>query len=108
MLFCDMLQDHKSDNTCNFFVAQVSEFGNPKNKKPPKVPQFSEITDVIFGLQNANQEIPLPLWAKLIKYGLINIKDEDIRKRDGGSAKEKTAKGSGKYSKFLINRSQYD
>ena len=73
------------------------ELGNPKNKKPPKVPQFSEITETIFGLQNANQEIPLPLWAKLIKFGLLNIKDEEMRKREGASAKEKTAKGSGKF-----------
>ena len=50
----------------------------------------------MFGLLNADQEIPLPLWAKLIKFGLLNIKAEELRKRDGANEKEKTAKGSGK------------
>ena len=79
-----------------YYLLQVDEFGNPKAKKPAKVPQFYEITEVIYALLNAGQEIPLPLWAKLIKFGLINIKAEDQRKREGTAAdKDKTAKGSG-------------
>nr|CAB3266506.1 sperm-associated antigen 17-like [Phallusia mammillata] len=85
---------HKDD-----LMAMVNELGNPKNKKPPKLPQFYEITEIIFGLQNAGQDIPLPLWAKLIKFGLVNIKDNDLHRREemkNKEDKEKTGKGSGK------------
>ena len=54
----------------------------------------------MYGLMNAGQEIPLPLWAKLIKFGLLAIKAEEIRKRDGTADKDKTAKGSGEQYKL--------
>ena len=82
---------------------QVNELGNPKNKKPAKVPQFYEITEIIFGLISAGQEIPLPLWAKLIKFGLVNIKSNDMQRREGESkSKDDRVKGSGqfKFSNF--------
>ena len=75
-----------------------------KLKNLQKYHSFNEITEVIYALLNAGQEIPLPLWAKLIKFGLINIKAEDQRKREGTAADEdKTAKGSGTNYTIALN-----
>ncbi|CAK8694543.1 unnamed protein product [Clavelina lepadiformis] len=83
---------HKDD-----LMEMVNELGNPKNKKPAKVPQFYEITEIIFGLISAGQEIPLPLWAKLIKFGLVNIKSNDMQRKEGESkSKDDRVKGSAK------------
>ena len=77
----------------------MEELGNPKNKKPAKLPQYFEVCEIMHGLMAANQDIPLPLWAKLIKFGLLDIKANDLLRRENElKAKEEKAgggKGSG-------------
>ena len=79
----------------------MDELGNPKNKKPAKLPQYFEVCEIVHGLMAANQDIPLPLWAKLIKFGLLDIKANDqLRRENEAKAKEEKSgggKGSGLY-----------
>ena len=57
--------------------------GNPKNaKKGKEVPQFSEICEPCKVFLDSNEEIPLILQAKLIKYRLLDIKTRDIKRRE--------------------------
>ena len=64
------------------------------------MPQFFEIAETMYGLMAANQEITLPLWAKLIKFGLLNIKTNDLLRRENEQRlkEEKAAGGGGKGS----------
>lgn len=78
-------------------MALVDEIGNPKTRKAKELPKYFEITEFIKGLMDAGEEIPIHLWAKLIKFGLLNAKDADMKKRETeAKAKEEKGKGSGK------------
>jgi len=54
---------------------------------------------------NAGQDIPLPLWAKLIKFGLINLKDNDLKRKEEAKLKGDKDKG-GKNLPFVSMFSQ--
>ena len=83
---------------------EVRELGNPKGKKPKEVPQHYEVTESIKVLLDNNEEIPLPLLAKLLKFKLLWIKSNDQKRReqerkaaaDKGKEKKGSAKGKDK------------
>ena len=56
--------------------------GNPKNKKPKESPQFAEICEPCKEYLDKDEEIPLPLLAKLVKFRLLDIKVKDQRRRE--------------------------
>ena len=56
---------------------QVEEFGNLKKKKATekeKPPAFHEICEPIFELLDSRQEVPMLMWAKLLKFGILGVK----------------------------------
>ncbi|XP_074656457.1 sperm-associated antigen 17-like [Tubulanus polymorphus] len=61
---------------------QVKELGNPKGKKPKEVPQNYEICESCKLHLDNDEDIPLPLLAKLLKFRLLNIKSNDLKRRD--------------------------
>ncbi|CAG2231565.1 unnamed protein product [Mytilus edulis] len=61
---------------------EVRELGNPKGKKPKEVPQHYEVTESIKTILDNNEEIPLPLLAKLLKFKLLWIKSNDLKRRE--------------------------
>ncbi|XP_076077508.1 sperm-associated antigen 17-like isoform X7 [Mytilus galloprovincialis] len=83
---------------------EVRELGNPKGKKPKEVPQHYEVTESIKTILDNNEEIPLPLLAKLLKFKLLWIKSNDLKRReqerkaanDKGKEKKGSAKGKDK------------
>ncbi|XP_039272076.2 sperm-associated antigen 17-like [Styela clava] len=81
-------------------MALIDEIGNPKTRKTKELPHYFEITEVIKSLLDGGEEIPIHLWAKLIKFSLLNVKSADLKRRDAESKtkdeKEKGGKGSGK------------
>lgn len=92
--------------------AEVKELGNPKGKKPKEVPQHFEVCEPCKIHLDNGEEIPLPLLARLIKFKLLAIKANDLKRREtekkaadgkdkgkGGKDKPKSAgkgKGGGK------------
>ncbi|XP_072315549.1 sperm-associated antigen 17 [Eucyclogobius newberryi] len=76
------------DNT----QAKIHEYGNTKNKKYDNVPMFSEVTEPAKVLLDAGDEIPLNLLAKLIKFQLLQIKNNDKQRRDAEQDKLATVK----------------
>lgn len=89
---------HKDD-----LMELINEIGNPKTRKIKDLPLYFEITEVIKGLMDAGEDIPIHLWGKLIKFSVLNIKDKDVKRRETESKskdeKEKGGKGSGWLSK---------
>lgn len=82
---------------------QIDEIGNPKTRKTKDLPQYFEVTEVIRSLLDTGEEIPLHLYAKLIKFALINIKANDLKRRENESKfkDDKGAKGSGGLESYL-------
>lgn len=63
-------------------MLQVNELGNAKAKKPKEVPLFVEVCEACKEFVDKNEEIPLPLLAKLIKFKLLEVKDKDLKRRE--------------------------
>ncbi|CAH1799483.1 unnamed protein product [Owenia fusiformis] len=61
---------------------QVKELGNPKAKKTKDTPQHSEVCEPCKLYLDSGEDIPLPLLAKLIKFKLLNVKQNDLKRRD--------------------------
>ncbi|PIK56988.1 putative sperm-associated antigen 17-like isoform X3 [Apostichopus japonicus] len=83
-------------------IEEVQELGNPKGKKPKDVPAFAEICETAKVHLDNGEPIPLPLLAKLVKWKLLAIKQEDQKRREteqkDTSGKESKEKKSGKKS----------
>uniref|UniRef100_K1PP61 Sperm-associated antigen 17 n=1 Tax=Magallana gigas TaxID=29159 RepID=K1PP61_MAGGI len=62
--------------------AEVKELGNPKGKKPKEVPQHFEVCEPCKIHLDNGEEIPLPLLARLIKFKLLAIKANDLKRRE--------------------------
>ncbi|KAK3098986.1 hypothetical protein FSP39_024961, partial [Pinctada imbricata] len=81
---------------------EVRELGNPKGKKPKEVPNHYEVCEPCKVHLDNNEEIPLPLLARLLKFKLLSIKTNDQKRREAekkaADAKDK-GKGSGKGGK---------
>ena len=60
----------------------MKELGNPKNKKPKNVPANFEVCEICKTFLDNEEEVPLPLLAKLIKFCLLAIKDDDIKRKE--------------------------
>lgn len=56
--------------------------GNPKGKKPKEVPQHFEVCEPCKIPLDNGEEIPLPLLARLIKFKLLAIKANDLKRRE--------------------------
>lgn len=61
---------------------QVNDLGNPKSKKAKEIPQFYEVCEPCKMHLDNNEEIPLPLLAKLLKFRLLDIKQKDLKRRE--------------------------
>ena len=61
---------------------QVRDLGNPKVKKGKDIPNNFEICEPVKLYLDNEEEIPLPLLAKLIKFKLLDIKEKDKKRRD--------------------------
>lgn len=73
--------------------ATVKDLGNTKApKKAKEIPQYSEICEPCKTYLDNNEEIPLPLLARLLKYRLLHIKTTDIKRRE--TEKKVAADGS--------------
>ncbi|XP_078322368.1 sperm-associated antigen 17-like isoform X10 [Crassostrea virginica] len=62
--------------------AEVRELGNPKGKKPKEVPQHFEVCEPCKIHLDNGEDIPLPLLARLIKFKLLAIKANDLKRRE--------------------------
>ena len=71
-------------NVCLIIFPQVRELGNPKGGKKGKdaPPLYSEICEPCFIYLMNNEEIPVVMQAKLIKYRLLDIKNRDQKRRE--------------------------
>ena len=70
--------------TITTFYFQVNDLGNPKNKKGKDVPAHYEVCEACKLYLDINEDIPLPLLARLIKFKLLAIKSADLRRRETG------------------------
>ncbi|XP_076445026.1 sperm-associated antigen 17-like isoform X2 [Babylonia areolata] len=61
---------------------EARELGNPKNKKQKDVPANFEVCEPVKTHLDADEEVPLPLLAKLIKFHLLSVKTADIKRRE--------------------------
>ncbi|XP_038079367.1 sperm-associated antigen 17-like isoform X2 [Patiria miniata] len=61
---------------------EVQELGNAKVKKPKDAAAFSEICEAVKPHLDNNEDVPLPLLAKLLKWKLLAIKQKDMKRRD--------------------------
>ncbi|XP_022082066.1 sperm-associated antigen 17-like isoform X2 [Acanthaster planci] len=61
---------------------EVQELGNAKTKKPKDVPAFSEICEAVKPHLDNNEDVPMPLLAKLLKWKLLAIKQKDMKRRE--------------------------
>ncbi|KAL3882261.1 hypothetical protein ACJMK2_028623 [Sinanodonta woodiana] len=89
-------------------MRQVRELGNPKGKKPKEIPQYFEVCEPCKNYLDIDEDIPLHLLAKLIKFKLLAIKANDLKRRENekklaqekeknkAKAAEKAAGGGGK------------
>ncbi|XP_077400541.1 sperm-associated antigen 17 [Vanacampus margaritifer] len=77
--------------------AKIREYGNPKAKKRDAFPQYYEVTEPARELLEAREEIPAELMAQIVKFMLLQIKDNDHLRRKAEqvaaapAAKEKAA-----------------
>ncbi|XP_063954686.1 sperm-associated antigen 17-like isoform X2 [Lytechinus pictus] len=64
-------------------MEEVNELGNTKIKKGKDVPQFFEICETVKSeYLDKNEEIPMGLMAKLLKWKLLAIKEKDLKRRE--------------------------
>ncbi|XP_056016109.1 sperm-associated antigen 17-like isoform X8 [Ostrea edulis] len=75
--------------------AEVRELGNPKGKKPKEVPQHFEVCEPCRIHLDNGEEIPLPLLARLIKFKLLAIKANDLKRRETEKKRDKVEQGQG-------------
>ncbi|CAK6967972.1 LOW QUALITY PROTEIN: sperm-associated antigen 17 [Scomber scombrus] len=73
-------------------LTMIHELGNPKTKKPDDVPVYYEVTEPAKVLLDAGEEIPCDLMAKILKFQLLQIKDNDQQRREAEQAEEVNAK----------------
>ncbi|XP_056016112.1 sperm-associated antigen 17-like isoform X11 [Ostrea edulis] len=76
--------------------AEVRELGNPKGKKPKEVPQHFEVCEPCRIHLDNGEEIPLPLLARLIKFKLLAIKANDLKRRETEKKRDKVEAADGK------------
>ncbi|XP_026067184.1 sperm-associated antigen 17 isoform X2 [Carassius auratus] len=62
-------------------LEKIDELGNPKTRKTKDVPMFCEVTEVAKSIMDVGEEITVDLMAKLIKFQLLAIKNNDIARR---------------------------
>ncbi|RXN12381.1 DENN domain-containing 2D-like isoform X1 [Labeo rohita] len=62
-------------------LEKINELGNPKTRKAKDVPMFCEVTEVAKSIIDAGEQITVDLMAKLIKFQLLTIKNNDIARR---------------------------
>ncbi|XP_042617756.1 sperm-associated antigen 17-like isoform X2 [Cyprinus carpio] len=62
-------------------LEKIDELGNPKTRKIKDVPMFCEVTEVAKSIMDVGEEITVDLIAKLIKFQLLTIKNNDIARR---------------------------
>ncbi|XP_016389993.1 sperm-associated antigen 17 [Sinocyclocheilus rhinocerous] len=62
-------------------LEKINELGNPKTRKTKDVPMFCEVTEVAKSIMDVGEEITVDLMAKLIKFQLLTIKNNDIARR---------------------------
>ena len=62
------------------YTIQVHLYGNPKNR-PKEVPLYAEVCEACKVHLDNKEEIPDLLLAKLIKYKLLSIKADDVKRR---------------------------
>ncbi|XP_061620123.1 sperm-associated antigen 17 isoform X3 [Phyllopteryx taeniolatus] len=87
--------------------AKIREYGNPKAKKRDAFPQYYEVTEPARELLEAREEISAELMAQIVKFMLLQIKENDQQRRKAEiaaavppSTKEKAGpKGKDKKSK---------
>ncbi|XP_041352537.1 sperm-associated antigen 17-like isoform X2 [Gigantopelta aegis] len=83
---------------------EVNELGNPKNKKTKDVPAHYEVCEACKLYLDINEEIPLPLLARLIKFKLLTVKAADLKRRET-EKKSSADKGKGKDKKDARSKS---
>ncbi|XP_056585787.1 sperm-associated antigen 17 isoform X4 [Triplophysa dalaica] len=62
-------------------LEKINELGNPKSRKTKDVPMFYEVTEVAKSQMDAGEKITVDLMAKLIKFHLLILKNNDIQRR---------------------------
>ncbi|XP_067270329.1 sperm-associated antigen 17 isoform X2 [Pseudorasbora parva] len=62
-------------------LEKINEMGNPKTRKIKDVPMFFEVTELAKSMMDSGEEITVDLMAKLIKFQLLTIKNNDIARR---------------------------
>ena len=60
----------------------MNDLGNPKNKKPKEIPMFHEVCEPCKVYLDNGEDIPLPLLARLLKYKLLDVKQNDIKRTE--------------------------
>eukprot|EP00058_Branchiostoma_floridae_P002587 XP_002588075.1 hypothetical protein BRAFLDRAFT_83075 [Branchiostoma floridae] len=66
---------------------QVKELGNPKAKKGKETPQFYEICESVKPMLDEGLDVPILVLAKLIKFKLLDIKVNDLKRREAEKKK---------------------
>ncbi|XP_039520361.1 sperm-associated antigen 17 [Pimephales promelas] len=62
-------------------LEKINELGNPKTRKTKDGPMFFEVTELAKSLMDGGEEITVDLMAKLIKFQLLTIKNNDFARR---------------------------
>ncbi|XP_048067291.1 sperm-associated antigen 17 isoform X1 [Megalobrama amblycephala] len=62
-------------------LEKINELGNPKTRKTKDLPMFYEVTELAKSMMDVGEEITVDLMAKLIKFQLLTIKNNDIARR---------------------------
>ncbi|XP_058641173.1 sperm-associated antigen 17 isoform X2 [Onychostoma macrolepis] len=85
-------------------LEKINELGNPKTRKTKDVPMFCEVTEVAKSIMDVGEEITVDLMAKLIKFQLLTIKNNDIARR----AAEQKAIEDNAHAKARLNSAGKD